>query len=83
MQQAVLIAAIVSCAQRSTASTCNGGRRKGRQTTGSPHHLQSAPMLSSSTAKRLGFVLAFGAVLVTGLMYGVVDLAHAADLAVR
>ncbi len=40
-------------------------------------------MLTTATAKRLAFVLIFGALMVTGLAYGVVDLAHAADLPIR
>jgi hypothetical protein len=40
-------------------------------------------MLPIALAKRLAFVVLFGAVVVTGLAFGVVDLAHAADLSVR
>ncbi len=40
-------------------------------------------MLPTAIAKRLAFVVILSAAVVTGLMYGVVDLAHAADLAVR
>ncbi len=40
-------------------------------------------MLPIAIAKRLAFVVLLGAAVVTGLAFGVVDLAHAADLAVR
>ncbi len=40
-------------------------------------------MLPIAIAKRRAFVLVLGAVVVIGLAFGVVDLAHAADLAVR
>ena len=40
-------------------------------------------MLPIAIAKRLAFVVLLGAVVVTSLAFGVVDLAHAADLAAR